>query len=102
MTFKTQATPGQLTSVGLADLPAERCLNIGRKVPPRFEHLPIVPDERLPVTAELAHIRPVHFSQYRVQVDAIRQRCTVYDVHYIGQGVGDADQIALLRGGRTR
>jgi hypothetical protein len=80
-------------------LPSENGLDVGSEIPLRFEDLPVVPDQWLAIAAQLAHVRPVHLGQDRVQVNAVRQGRPVRDIDDVGQSVGDPDQVLPFRGG---
>jgi len=79
-------------------LPSENRLDVGWEISLGFENLAVLPDQRFPVAAQLAHVRSVHLVQDRVQVNAVGQCSPVRDIDDVGQRVGNSDQIATFRG----
>jgi hypothetical protein len=87
-----------LASAGSGLLQLENRLDVGWEISLRFENFAVVPDQRFPAAAQLAHVRSVHLVQDRVQVNAVRQGSPVRDINDVSQRVGNPDQIASFRG----
>ena len=76
---------------------AEHSRDVRRAIALRLEHLAVVTKQRPTLGVKLAHIRPMHFADDGVKVDAVGHGGTIGHVHNVGKSVGDPNKITQAR-----